>query len=516
MSMQISALFAHIFWTLTFIVGSTVAFSNEPIVLSGRRVSKDAQLVLFVPGGKVPPEDYIGLLNATQQRSKANLWVAIVRCGKLNLCNPLGGLNGEIQQALDAATTANGGNIFPASNTFVAGHSLGGVGARHYVDIKGDSNFAGLMLFGTQYNGDNENLSGTLGYPQNLQKFRMPFLALLGELDMVPTSHAAKLYSQWVTLSPTEQSEKPIIIVPGMDHSQFCSPFKVSGDLAAEITNAAATEISGMVIASFVDGLVLNDKQAKGFLIEKVQEGTKNISQAWIEASMMEQAEWCVRAQRITTSYLPQTVQSRIKNISVLVRDSNPSLEHGHTNITLDPADGSLHLRIVAKASYGNSSFNPVSRFAPNYASASDIACKMLSGDQIAKASGLKRGDFWPAKHPNITCTAMNQQAWDIAISLLQKYWPSAYKRWQAQGRKMEFDADHNTIAGPQWVFLSSLTFDEQHTTTDRSKPVKVSSSALYSASDSKIFPGNFYCKLLSPAKVVEWIQTTGLTKRFS
>ena len=57
---------------------------------------------------------------------------------------------------------------------------------------------------------------------------------------------------------------------------------------------------------------------------------------------------------------------------------------------------------------------------------------------------------------------------------------------------------------------------DEQHTTTDRSKPVKVSSSALYSASDSKIFPGNFYCKLLSPAKVVEWIQTTGLTKRFS
>ena len=207
--MQISALFAHIFWTLTFIVGSTVAFSNEPIVLSGRRVSKDAQLVLFVPGGKVPPEDYIGLLNATQQSSKANLWVAIVRCGKLNLCNPLGGLNGEIQQALDAATAANGGNTFPASNTFVAGHSLGGVGARHYVDIKGDSNFAGLMLFGTQYNGDNENLSGTLGYPQNLQKFRMPFLALLGELDMVPTSHAAKLYSQWVTLSPTEQSEKP-------------------------------------------------------------------------------------------------------------------------------------------------------------------------------------------------------------------------------------------------------------------------------------------------------------------
>ena len=60
-----------------------------------------------------------------------------------------------------------------------------------------------------------------------------------------------------------------------MDHSQFCSPFKVSGDLAAEITNAAATEISGMVIASFVDGLVLNDKQAKGFLLKRFRKEPK-------------------------------------------------------------------------------------------------------------------------------------------------------------------------------------------------------------------------------------------------
>ena len=493
----------------------TVLAANDPIVLSAS-VSKDAQLVLFVPGGKVPPEDYISLLNATQKASNANLWAVIVRCGKLNLCNPLGGLNGEIQEALDAATAANGGNKFSISNTFIAGHSLGGVGARHYVDENKQSNFAGLMLFGTQYNGDNENFSGTLGYPLNLQQFRVPFLALLGELDMVPTSHAAMLYSQWTLLSSEEQSKKPVVIVPGMDHSQFCSPFKVGGDLAPEITNAAATEISSGVIAAFVDGIILDDKQAKETLIEQVNKGTRSISQAWLEASKMEKSEWCVSAQRLMASYLPQKVQSRIKNISVLLRDSNPSLEHGHTNITIDPSDGSLHLQIVAKASYDNSSFNPVSRFAPNYASASDIACKMLSGDEIAKAAGLKQGEFWPAKHPNITCTAMNAHAWDVAVSLVQKHWPKAYERWQSQGRKMEFDADHTTIAGPQWVFFSSLTFDGQHTMTDRSKPVKVSSSSLYSSSDSKIFPGNFYCKFLSPAKAVEWIQTMALTERLS
>ena len=99
--------------------------------------------------------------------------------------------------------------------------------------------------------------------------------------------------------------KKPVVIVPGMDHSQFCSPFKVGGDLAPEITNAAATEISSGVIAAFVDGIILDDKQAKETLIEQVNKGTRSISQAWLEASKMEKSEWCVSAQRLMASSCP-------------------------------------------------------------------------------------------------------------------------------------------------------------------------------------------------------------------
>jgi hypothetical protein len=67
------------------------AFSNNPIILKGNTVSKDAKLLLFVPGGKVPPEDYVSFVKSSQVKSASdmNLYVAIVRCGQLNLCNPL-------------------------------------------------------------------------------------------------------------------------------------------------------------------------------------------------------------------------------------------------------------------------------------------------------------------------------------------------------------------------------------------------------------------------------------------
>ena len=38
-------------------------------------------------------------------------------------------------------------------------------------------------------------------------------------------------------LTMEEKIAKPVVIIPGMDHSQFCSPFNVSGDLQPEISN---------------------------------------------------------------------------------------------------------------------------------------------------------------------------------------------------------------------------------------------------------------------------------------
>ena len=505
------------------------AFSNNPIILKGNTVSKDAKLLLFVPGGKVPPEDYVSFVKSSQEKSASdmNLYVAIVRCGQLNLCNPLGSLNSEIDNAIEQAGVANGNNAFTSENIFIAGHSLGGVGARHYVDeFNGKSKygtkpFAGLMLFGTQFNGDNEKFTGTLGYPENLKAFPIPLLILAGELDMLPISHIALVYKQYVNLTMEEKIAKPVVVIPGMDHSQFCSPFNVSGDLQPEISNEEALEQSSQVVSSFMlaqqSFAVAMTNRHQNYLLQIVANTTQAMTAPFLIATDMEISEICIQAQKFTINYLPSDILKKVVNIDVLVRNTSASLEHGHTKITKD-SDGNLNLLIVSYAYYGfNKSFNPVERFAPSYTSADDISCKLVSGDAIAKAAGTPKGtSLWPSKSPNITCEMMNQATIKTGIQLLTKYWPASYNRWTKQGRQFQTEKDSSTFAGPQWVFASSLKFDAGSSQTDQSIPVKVTSSYLYSNIASKIFPGNYYCKLLSPAKVIEWVMTKGLTKRLS
>ena len=97
----------------------------------------------------------------------------------------------------------------------------------------------------------------------------------------------------------------------------------------------------------------------------------------------------------------------------------------------------------------------------------------------------------------------------DRAVALLGKYWPQGVARFARRGLNFTFAEDTSTFAGPQWVFLSSLTFKASST------GVTVASPRLYSSITSKIFPGNFYCKVLSPAKALEWVQSRGLSRRF-
>lgn len=155
-------------------------------------------------------------------------------------------------------------------------------------------------------------------------------------------------------------------------------------------------------------------------------------------------------------------------------------------------------------------------RQGPTYAGAKDVSCKMVSGDAIAKAGGMKEGEYWPEKSPKVTCRDVNKQSIQRAIQQLQKQWPESISRQTAQGRQISTMPDSSNFAGPQWVFLSELKFDEGKTNTDVSIPLKVTSPYIYSNIESKIWPGNYYCKFLSPAKAIEWIQTRGLTKRFS
>jgi len=397
----------------------------------------------------------------------------------------------------DLVASVNGTAIgaLKTSDDFVTGHTFGGTGARHFYDLWPGT--AGLALFGKQYNGDHEDYKGTLGYPMDLKAFPGPLLALTGELDMLPISHTAELYRQWQGLGGGY--EKLPIIVEGMDHSQFCPPFQVSGDLVPEISNDDATAVISDIVAAWLDAVASRGSDSAAVqLLKGYAEKTAPMAAPFIKASKLDET-WCSSAQALLAGS-PSSLR-----VSAEHRYDSASLEHCHPFLKPDAGISTATVCDYRFYSYLNSSLPD---YAPAYQGAQDISCKMLSEDKIASVLGQAAVDMDSQEVAN-KCSKLNQHAFEAAKDIVAKDWPKAVERFGAQGKKVVFKDDSHAIAGPQWV-LTGMSFKE--TDVD----VEIASEALVSPLTSSIYPGSHYCKLLAPSKAVEVIMTRGLTKRYS
>lgn len=455
-----------------------------------RNDSAPEKLIVFVPGGLVPPEDYVPTVKSIQSNTNARLWGVVVYC-LANLCDPLVDLDGKIQTAI-SNIQAMGFSSTATSDIFIVGHSLGGVGARHYIDTY--SGYAGLGLYGTQTNGDHEDLLGTLGYPLNLTDFQTPLLALVGELDFVPISHVAILYQEYLQLSQSRQYLNPVVVVPGMSHSAFCPGFYVSGDIKQEIDEKVALQIIGQVTGAWITLLSYSSPpQAAYYTLSKWNTTTYPLLAGYLTAMTTESASWCSFAQQ-TLSGLSQDDIDKL-DISVQTVSSSLQLTNSHTSYTLN--GDSLAIQLVNFPYYEGG-------FLPKNAGALELGCKALTAERIAQQLNLDPSTV----NFNVTCEDVNQISLQTASSLLSKFWPNALQRFSKQGKTFSLEADVIEAAGPLWVF-ASLNWNEGPNS------VSISSPALKTDLNGFFYPGNHYCKLVSPVRAMEWIMTQGLTQRY-
>eukprot|EP00411_Alexandrium_monilatum_P117398 CAMPEP_0175669124 /NCGR_PEP_ID=MMETSP0097-20121207/18975_1 /TAXON_ID=311494 /ORGANISM="Alexandrium monilatum, Strain CCMP3105" /LENGTH=495 /DNA_ID=CAMNT_0016975643 /DNA_START=47 /DNA_END=1534 /DNA_ORIENTATION=- len=472
------------------------AVGAAPVVLDPQPGKKGSlKLMLLVPGGKVPPEDYLPMARGTQEKSKLNLAVGIPRC-HINLCDAILELPGLLKDLVASVNETAHGDL-KATDVFVTGHSLGGVGARHFYDLWPGS--AGLALFGTQYNGDHEDYKGTLGYPIDLKAFPGPLLALTGELDMLPASHTAELYRQWQELDGAGfRYQKLPLIVEGMDHSQFCPPFQVAGDLVPEISNDAATGIIGDVVAAWLDAVTSHGSDSAAVhLLQGYAQKTAPMAAPFIKASKLDET-WCSSAQALM-AHSPDALRVVAEH-----RYDSANLEHCHPNATMSAG---VLMATVCDYRFYSYLNRTIPDYAPTYEGAQDISCKMLSEDKIATMLGEPAVDMSSDEVVN-KCRLLNQRAFDAAKSLVTKDWPKAVERFGAQGKRVTFKEDSQAFMGPQWV-LTGLSFKESD------EEVAITSEALISPLTSSFYPGSHYCKLLAPSKAVEFIMSHALTKRY-
>jgi len=302
--------------------------------------------------------------------------------------------------------------------------------------------------------------------------------------------------------------EKPVIVLPGLNHSDFCPGFDVPGDLMAEVDQATATQTIGLVVAAFLHLVTPSTsasltKDALALMKAKVA-WTRDLLAPYCKAQDMERdvsstsisaegaSSFCAKAQHIIAGLSWEDDRKLHVTDGFHVKSSD--LEHCHPkwNVTGTGLDTTSCSHTDYYADVANTQ---------EITAASEIACKMHSSERIEQQMKVK------AANPNVACLDVNKWAVKIAESLSKEVTLYRYKK---EGRKFCFLEDNPTTGdiGPVWVFSDALKL------TETDDCMQVQSPVLKTKIDGLIFPGSHYCKILSPARVLDWMMTDSLKKK--
>eukprot|EP00051_Salpingoeca_urceolata_P027436 m.481480 g.481480 ORF g.481480 m.481480 type:complete len:651 (+) comp22179_c0_seq1:58-2010(+) len=154
--------------------------------------------------------------------------------------------------------------------------------------------------------------------------------------------------------------------------------------------------------------------------------------------------------------------------------------------------------------------------------SASELRTKLKSRQTIWEAAGIAGVNLTQSDQPKVKgglhdlCGEINQAAWDWAKKTAS---PSAMARYQKIGQPLVIGADKTTCyAGPCWIYDPLVMHN------DREGNRLTVQSIVFVTRDENDFPcaenekghlpcdsGMHYCKVLSPARALEWIYVDGL-----
>lgn len=169
---------------------------------------------IFMQGAEIPAINYKQYVLDLQNKFNGSLWVALAEF-PFNTPEPI--LVNEIMNDIYSQLMKQGFKYDSSTPFFFAGHSLGGIIAQDYLFSQLNQltiNVTGLILQGSFIQRPNLEKSTAPKYP--------PILTLGGELDgLARVFRMAESY-YFNTNSQNVKDKTYTIIIPGMNHYQFC------------------------------------------------------------------------------------------------------------------------------------------------------------------------------------------------------------------------------------------------------------------------------------------------------
>jgi len=481
--------------------------------------------MIFIPGANVETQHYLPTIAAIQTASPLKLWVAlpsipgkkcIVYCPSPSVCSPLHAIVDAIvsktqQQGYNGTTTA--------PDAFLVGHSLGGICTNHLAQAYIKPAYQAAVLMGAYT--DATTGSGAL------QNFPIPVMTMGAELDggagrpgMIGTkldasdaaAANATVKAPYTSKEQWQMGEKPVMILPGLDHSSFCPGFPVPGDVfPADATQEEAMARIGAATAAF---LTLHDG-VSGTSLRGDAYTTLMKNVAWTRqllAPLREAYTWEAGNYGNNHSYAPMcakaqvmlagdAAQDKVVIDEAIYKDDPHQFEHTRTGYRLLPG-GKLLINVSGHDDYYPGGISGLSTGCIK--TAQDIACKMTGSDRIAQQLKLKTNS-----KPN--CSAVNEYSVRLAEEILAKSEAgnTTLARYHQRGRGIFFGPDFSPFGNIGPLFVKGSIKIE-----DGPKGITVSSIAISSPISSPIFPGVHYCKFISPARVIDYMMIDSLKNK--
>jgi len=528
--------------------------------LEGKKDGPEFALVL-IQGATCPAEGYRPLAEALQKALPYKLWVGVPAFVG-NTPEPA-----EFGFAFDGIVKKMKAAGMKADKTVIAAHSLGAVMSQIYLSSSylGKGKADALVLMGATVLRSNRNSTAqppTLTVDGDLD-------------GLLHVTRQAEAFFHQVDKKggPKVGLDRPVVLLEGLNHWSFSSgdlPGNVANnDIQAEVSKEAGHAAIAETISNFLVGSFGSnpDKEAAAAAIMFAMRRTSDLLAPVTEAMHMEgyhyfnppcQSDYptnptCQYRSWPGASIIPgthagppnplppvdctcgspwvNTVAAKImaglegtlaatatlesKDSFESVSDVRPfHLPHiwepKPGTACADPATCKIETTTVSQPIYDfkdelDTGLYPVT--------ASEYRTKLKSREAVQQQAGLKNVNFTETDKLNTkTCRQINQAAYDWALS---KASPKALARFQKHGQPYEFAEDIKSgfgITGPTWIH-DALIFEP----SKDKKVVKVQSHYFpignKNMGDEPFLEtvGYHYCKLLSPARAMEWIYVDGL-----
>ena len=461
--------------SLIFCLFSFESYSYELIVRPPDNKIGKAQVLVFLPGGRVPAENYQDLLRKIQSQVQRPLWTVTLKFLG-DFPQPVG-LKPRVQKVLQNLSKKLNSEISP-EDVWISGHSLGGINARSIA-----SEYGGLILLSSYFArlGDRDQ--------SDFPKFQKPVLVLSGELDgMTRPGYLARDAKFDTTNTNLEDWNKSVLLLPRVNHSLFAyDDYLIKGDIPTKLNPSAGRKLIARAVGLF---LTIHSDQTKGQLkanaikdLYEIKRQSDELLSSYKIASAMD-STLCGDAQDvIIREDMGQNTQLEIRSETETEIHkfalSKPTIK---TDSEKEPVITTV--KFVDKyrniIDVGNISLAPKASF-----------CKMKSAEAIVNSS------LDQEINKKTSCSKIQRQLMLETLYLLTE---KQYQRYLDSGKTLDLVKEKKYSTGIGWLSSGSGLIDEE------SGDYFVTTRSLNTSLDApKLYSGMTYCKFVTPARLLDW-----------